>query len=132
MQSPSAAGSWLPAVIEQRAALAAFKHVSQNISWCLQFSGWDPVSVSIENPTDLELCAQGIQAFRYEDRARGHVADQILRVVERMTDRHLRYRGIDATIRDDVAAQRSKLDDLRSFVLNRIRNDLNLRGESLW
>ncbi|MET3780165.1 hypothetical protein ABIC32_000795 [Brevundimonas sp. 1080] len=130
MQSLFAAGSWLPAVIDQRAALAAFKHVSQ-ISWCLQFSSWDPVSVSVENPTELELCAQGIGTPRYEDRARGHVADQVLQIVGRMTDRHLRFRGIDASIRDDAAAQRAKLDDLRSFVLTRIRNDLNLRGESL-
>ena len=131
MQSLSAAGSWLPAVIDQRAALAAFKYVSQHISWCLHFSGWDPVSVSVEDPADLELCARGIETSRYEDRARGHIAEQVLQIVGRLTDQHLRYRGIDASIHDDVAAQRAKLDDLRSFVLTRIRNDLNLRGESL-
>jgi hypothetical protein len=131
MQSLSAAGSWLPAVIDQRAALAALNYVSQHISWCLHFSGWDPVSVSVEDPTYLQLCAEGIETPRYEDRARGHVADQVLQIVGRMTHQHLRYRGIDATIRDDLAAQRAKLDDLRSFVLARIRNDLNLRGESL-
>lgn len=131
MQSLSAAGSWLPAVIDQRAALAAFKHVSQNVKWRLHFSGWDPVSVSVENPAELELCVQGIRTFQYEDRARGHIADQVLQIIGRMTDRHLRFRGIDASIRNDVAAQHGKLDELKSSILARIRNDLNLRGESL-
>lgn len=131
MHSLSAAGSWLPAVIDQRAALAALKYVSHQVRWSLRFTSWSPMSVAIEDRTELELAAQGIETSRFEDRARGYVADQVLQIVERMCERSLRYRRIDASLRDDAAAQSRKLDDLKSFILARIRNDLNQRGESL-
>lgn len=121
---------WLSASINAPAAWAAYATV-RDLDWSLRVATWSPFSLEVVESYAFRACLDGAGSDQFATRARGELALRLLQIAADFDDTRLQVRQLSAAdLQASPAVERRTLDDLKSTILSRLRQELTYQFDT--